>query len=613
MALYDKLLHAGSLWFESSCSDERYGESLFFSDPLEMLLLHAGDDISVWFDTLQSWLDKGFSLAGWLGYEAGYLLDPALSKCAWPEDSRRLLGWFGVYSSPERPGRQMVQAEDDVALEKNCTISGFEFEFDEDEYCQRIVRLREEIAAGNVYQVNFTGRCRFDFDGAPDALYVAMKRRQPSPWSAFLNTGDRMVLSFSPELFFVRDDVGYIETMPMKGTAPRRVDPEDDHAEKSGLAQCEKNRAENLMIVDLLRNDLGRLCTTGTVRASRLFDVKTYPTLHQMVSTVRGKLMPQTGLYTLFRALFPSGSVTGAPKVSAMKLVRELEASPRGIYTGAVGFMLPGGRMAFNVAIRTIELQGRRGLYGTGSGIVWDSGAHEEYRECMLKTKIFSGHLNREVPAIFETMLFNEGVCLLSDDHLDRLVSSASLLGFMFRIDAIQAALDELAALFRNRGGRYRVRLTLERDGRVSVEAQVFTPDFSGLPVRVCIADERVDSRDLRLCHKSTMRERCEQALLQAAAKGCAEALFLNERGEVTEGTISNLLVRFDGRWFTPPESSGLLNGVFRRYLLRTRPWIRERTVSIDELRRSDMVLICNSLRGQRPAEVILPEDTAEG
>ena len=610
MALYEKLARPGSLWFESTLPEALYGDSLFFSDPLETLTLRAGDDVAAWFARLESRLDAGHCLAGWLGYEAGCLFDPALAACASSADDRELLGWFGVYRHPERFSRETVEAEDAEAAARSFAVAALDFEFGEAEYCRKIERLREEIAAGNVYQVNFTGRCRFTFDGSPEALYVAMKLRQPSPWSAFLNTGDRHVLSFSPELFFASDG-RLIETMPMKGTAPRRERAKEDLAEKAGLAKCEKNRAENLMIVDLLRNDLGRICATGSVRASELFETQTYPTLHQMVSTVRGELRDETRLRDLFRALFPSGSVTGAPKVRAMRLIRELERSPRGVYTGAIGFMLPEGRTAFNVAIRTIELQGRSGLYGTGSGIVWDSNPRAEFRECMLKTRILSDLVPQtapDAPAIFETIQWNGWEFLLLGDHLDRLTSSAVALGFAFDRDAIAELLSRKARELRSASGRHRVRLTLTRDGEVTLASEPFSFDPSVQPVRVCIASERVDSRDSLLRHKSVARERHDRAFHEAQARGFGEALFLNERGEVTEGAISNILARIGGCWLTPPESCGLLNGVFRRYLLRTRPWITEKSITLDELRGADLVFIYNSLRGVRLAEVVIPE-----
>ncbi|NTW52324.1 MAG: aminodeoxychorismate synthase component I [Chlorobiaceae bacterium] len=610
MGLYERLSRPGSLWFESTCPDARYGESLFFSDPVETLPLFSGDDIALWFGRLEARLERGFCLAGWLGYEAGCALDTALSGCGRPMDGQSLLGWFGVYARPERFGPEAIAAEDELVSADPYTISELGFELSEAEYLDRIARLKEQIASGNVYQVNFTGRCRFNFDGSPEALYVAMKRRQPSPWSAYLNTGDRFILSFSPELFFRQEGLE-IETMPMKGTAPRGSSPEQDRMERRQLAGCEKNRAENLMIVDLLRNDLGRICRPGSIEASGLFETQTYPTLHQMVSTVRGELREETGLFDLFRALFPSGSVTGAPKVKAMSLVRALEISPRGVYTGAVGFMLPDGRKAFNVAIRTMELSAGVGVYGTGSGIVWDSDPRQEYRECMLKARILSDRADQR-PGIFETLLWN-GAYLLLDDHLERLAFSASALGLKCDMSAVRAALDALEKELSRTGGRYRVRLALDGNGRVSVSYEPFRPEQSDQVVRVCIAAERVDSSDPLLRHKLTVRERYDRGLREALEIGCQESLFLNERDEVTEGAISNVLVRIDGIWYTPPESCGLLNGVYRRYLLRTRPWIRQRTISFDELRRADMLMICNALRGVRRAGLFDGTGNPEG
>ncbi len=598
--LHERLRQPGTLWFEATGPDERHGQSLLFADPVELLPLYAGDDAAAWFGRLDSRLAAGCCLAGWMGYEAGTLLDPALANCLWPAEPGRPLAWFGAYRAPERFAREAVAAMDAVPQGERFRLSCLEFDLPEAEYIRRVEALREEIAAGNVYQVNFTGRFSFAFEGSPLALYSSMKRQQPSPWSAFLNTGERFVLSFSPELFFTLEGL-VAETMPMKGTAPRGATDEEDRAAREGLASCQKNRAENLMIVDLLRNDLGRICEPGSIGASGLFETLTYPTLHQMVSTVTGRLRDRLGLQELFRALFPSGSVTGAPKVRAMELVRSLETGPRGVYTGAIGFMLPEGRMAFNVAIRTIELEGGRGVYGAGSGIVWDSDAQQEYRECMLKARILTERADA-APGIFETILWN-GAWLLLDDHLGRMEASSEALGLGFDRKAAMRSLEALEPRMSAARGGFRVRLVLDRAEGVSASAEPFVPDRPGRPVQVMLASERVDSSDPMLRHKSTAREMYDRAYREAIDRGFGECLFLNERGEVTEGAISNVVARIDGRWVTPPESSGLLNGVFRRYLLRTRPWIAERALTIDDLGRADLLLLCNALRGIRIAE----------
>ncbi len=601
--LYERLREPGAQWFEAAGDDALHGDSLLFTDPLAVLPLRAGDDLDAWFSGLDAWLSRGCCLAGWLGYEAALALDPALASCGWPCDDDRLLGWFAAYRKPERPGAAAVAAADRAAAAGRHVVGELSFDFDHASYVDRVERIRQEIAAGNVYQVNFTGRFRFAYEGAPESLYVAMKRRQPSSWSAFLNMGDRVVLSFSPELFF-RIVGGRIETMPMKGTARRGRDEAEDLAARERLAACPKNRAENLMIVDLLRNDLGRVCRPGTIVTSGLFEIRSWPTLHQMVSTVQGELRPGVGLYDLFRAVFPSGSVTGAPKVRAMKLIRSLEQAPRGVYTGAIGFMLPDGHMSFSVAIRTLELAGGSGIYGAGGGIVWDSEPDGEYRECFLKARILADQV-AERKGVFETMLWN-GAVLLQGDHLDRMAFSAGALGFPFDRSAAEELLCSLSADLSCRGVRCcRLRLLLAPDGALSLSTDVFSPDSPGTLVRACIAEEPVYSRDPSLHHKLAVRTMYDRALQAAAARGCQEALFLNERGEVTEGAISNVLVLVGGRWHTPPESCGLLNGVFRRYLLRTRPWIAERPVTLEDLRHAERVLFCNALRGCRDARIV--------
>lgn len=597
---YDRLARPGSLWFESSCTGVRDNDSLFFLDPVEVLPLHSVSGLKEYVGRLDSYLQCGMCVAGWLGYEAGCGLEPAIHDCLWPELETGLAGWFGVYEQPERFSPAEIAAFFETAAQESFSVTDLVFELTEDEYLDKVVRLKREIEAGNVYQVNFTGRYRFSFRGSPFGLYQAMKRRQPSAYTAWLNTGDRLVLSFSPELFFLQEG-RMIETVPMKGTAPRGDNPADDLDRLSSFACCEKNRAENLMIVDLLRNDLGRICTTGSVVASSLFETRTYPTLHQMVSTVRGELNEEVSLYALFRALFPSGSVTGAPKIRAMNLIRGLENSPRGVYTGAVGFMLPEGKKVFNVAIRTVELAGGRGSYGTGSGIVWDSDPWQEYRESLLKAEILSGEAG-DLPGLFETILWN-GSWLLLDDHLARLTASSSAFGLPFDACAARDMLLHCETKEFRPNGRYRVKLSLDRDKGLSVVHEPFDPAPPDTMVRVCLAFERISSSDRLLHHKTTQRGRYDCALRSAVAAGFDEVLFLNERGEVTEGAISNVVVCRDGRLFTPPEACGLLNGVCRRYLLRTRPWIKEKILTAEDLRQADMLLLCNALRGLRCAE----------
>ena len=385
--LADTLSRDGSLWFESAFCKGFNGGALLFSDPVEVVTLTSLSGLHGFFQTLEEKLAEGYYLAGWLSYEVGYGFEPAIFPIDAAQFPPSPLGWFGVYREPEHVAASVVEQlfSEDVAL----TPGALHFNLSREEYTEKIELIKQHIAAGNLYQVNFTGRYRFSLNDSVSALFSALRASQPSSYTAFLKSGERTILSFSPELFFRKRGL-VIETMPMKGTARRGISVEDDTRLREGLARCEKNLAENLMIVDLLRNDLGRICRPGSIETEGLFATETYPTLHQMVSTIRGEEREGVGLYELFKALYPSGSITGAPKIRAMKCIQSLETEPRGIYTGTIGFITPDLDMVFNVAIRTVELSAEEGIYGSGGGIVWDSDAQEEYRECQLKAKILT-------------------------------------------------------------------------------------------------------------------------------------------------------------------------------------------------------------------------------
>jgi para-aminobenzoate synthetase / 4-amino-4-deoxychorismate lyase len=593
----------GTLWFESAFCRKRGCEALLFSNPVEEVVLESISGIEAFFRTIEEKLDAGYYLAGWLDYEAGPGFERSLVNSCDGSRTPSPLAWFGVYREPE----QFSPVEVEVLFSRRNTcfqdeqeeLSGLSFNLSSQEYSEKIRALKDEIAAGNVYQVNFTGRYRFSFSGNPAALFRSLRLEQPDSYTAFLNNGRHAILSFSPELFF-RCKGRHIETMPMKGTAPRGIDRAADDRLRENLGRCEKNRAENLMIVDLLRNDLGRICKPGSVETKKLFSMETYPTLHQMVSTINGELRDNIGLYDLFRALFPSGSVTGAPKIKAMQLISKLEDDTRGIYTGTAGFITPSREMVFNVAIRTVELNGTDGVYGSGSGIVWDSDPLDEYRECQLKARIIADP-GRTGFELFETMLW-AGRYLWPGDHLERLGSSAAALGFRWsRADAL-LHLERLEETLRRCGQRFKVRLTLSREGSTGSTFEPFVHDTSLVPVRVCLAYDHVDSQDTFLYHKTTSRDRCNSYYRKAIENGYSEVLFLNERGELTEGAISNIFIRKNRYFYTPPVSCGLLDGVFRRYFLATRPFAREKVLTLEDLRDADTVYIANSVRGQRQA-----------
>ena len=476
----------------------------------------------------------------------------------------------------------------------------------EDEFTRALARIHDYIAAGDTYQVNYTYRLRFDAFGSLFALYSRLRARQPVPYGALvaLPDGDA-VLSLSPELF-VRHTGGELITRPMKGTAPASGDDTEDQRRADALAADAKNRAENLMIVDLLRNDLGRVAVTGSVEVPALFEVTRYSSVLQMTSTVRATLRPDASLAEVFAALYPCGSITGAPKRRTMEIIRELEPAARGIYTGAIGWFDPPGTahavgdFCLSVPIRTLALRApaggvRTGELGVGAGIVFDSDSADEFAECRLKARFLIGLSNDF--ELFETMCAShEEGCRHQERHLARLQASSAYFGFAFDMDAANAALEAACGAM-EAGPRYRLRLALGQSGAFSVK----TAPLAALhePVTVLLADDATHADDLFLRHKTSIRTRYDQAWHEAEAHGGFDTLFFNERGELTEGGRSNVFVRLDGRWYTPPLSSGVLPGIMRAVLLAAPAWnASERIITREMLEAAEDIMVCNALRG---------------
>ncbi|HEU4459789.1 MAG TPA: aminodeoxychorismate synthase component I [Methylibium sp.] len=491
---------------------------------------------------------------------------------------------------------------------------------DEAAFHAAIDAIHEAIRAGETYQVNYTYRLDFQAHGTPTALYRRLRARQPVPFGAFIAlpadeamaTGHTHVLSCSPELF-VRHADGALVAKPMKGTAPRRAVFEGDSETARHLQLDTKNRAENLMIVDLLRNDLGRIAEVGSVKVPQLFDIESHATVFQMTSTVHATMRADLGFPAVLRALFPCGSITGAPKHQTMKRIAELESTPRGPYCGAIGWIdapTAGAACAdfcLSVAIRTLTLGKEReglraGRLGIGAGIVLDSEAADEYAECQLKARFLTG-LDPGF-ALFETMhATRAGGVRDLDRHLARLAISARQLGFRFDEielrEALQAEVDRLAA-----GGPHRVKLVLERAGRFELQAAALHPLPDG-PPQLRIADETLpDARPLA-GHKTTLRALYDAGVRAAEAQGCFDSLFFTGDGRLVEGGRSNVFVKLGGRWFTPPLADGALPGIARATLLADAAWAaRERSLTRDELRRAEAIVVCNALRGALPARL---------
>jgi para-aminobenzoate synthetase/4-amino-4-deoxychorismate lyase len=498
---------------------------------------------------------RGLHAAGFLSYEAGYALERKLApvRAVAPSEAPPLL-WFGLFDNQE----EISDVEHFLPDPASAWVSAPKPRIKQDAYEAAAARIKAHIEAGDIYQANLTFAAEVRTAGSPLGIYAAIRGRGRAGHGGIVFTGDHWLLSFSPELFFTVER-GHVTTRPMKGTAVRGA---DDEAAVEALRSDPKQRAENLMIVDLLRNDLSKVSRPGTVKAPSLFEVETYPTVHQMTSTVTAQLEEGVDAVAVIEAIFPCGSITGAPKIRAMEILAEIEDHRRGAYTGSIGSLSPGGNAAFNVAIRTLVMQAgsAHAVLGLGSGIVADSEAGEEWRECLAKGAFVAG------PAsgfdLIETMRFDphEGVLEL-ERHLARMKASAQELGFDF--DRHAARNDLQAATFRLREPR-KIRLLVSRAGTVSLEGRALPEPFSE-PVQVAVAPLPVPSDDYRLRHKTTDRSFYDEA---RARSGRAEVLFEDEGGFLTEGSFTHIFVERGGMLLTPPLSRGLLPGILRARLI---------------------------------------------
>ncbi len=595
-----------------------------FTGPLRVLKAHQPADLPALFAEIEVAVAAGFYAAGYFAYECGAFFEPTAAPAEPSTETGQLaqlstqqpIAWFGIYNPPalfdHRTG-EFLHAEPptlghpsapDPALDQLLACS---LEIDQADYAARVEAILEKIRAGDIYQLNFTIPLRVQAPGSSAALYRRLHARQPAPYAAFLHTEpNQRILSFSPELFFhlQNQERNRITTRPMKGTAPRGRTTSEDRAAANFLRNDPKNRAENVMIVDLLRNDLGRVCNYGTVETRDLFAVERYPTLWQMTSTVTGELRPDATFQQIFRALFPSGSVTGAPKVRAMQLISEFESVPRGVYTGAIGYFSP-QESVFSVAIRTLSLDGDTGSMGIGSGIVIDSDPAAEFRECQLKAQ-FLTQPDHRLPTDFslvETLLWDGGYPLI-ELHLARLADSAAYFGFPCERWEVRAALLAEEATFPDRRPR-KVRLLLSPDGALQIASEILPERAANpKPLRVALSAHRIDPLEPMFFHKTTHRPLYVEAFATASANGYDEILFVNDRGEVTEASNHNIFIERAGRLITPPVECGLIPGVHRQLILQTHPAVSQRRLTLDDFRKADAVFLSNAVRGLRLAVI---------
>ncbi|HLQ71810.1 MAG TPA: aminodeoxychorismate synthase component I [Bacillota bacterium] len=558
---------------------------LIFKKPHDIIAANTIEEVLPCLEKVQVAIDKGFYAAGYISYEAAPAFDNAFNV---HNHGNMPLMWFGIFEEPivekEQPTGDFHASEWKPSVSK-------------DEFKKNIKKIKEYIANGDTKQVNYTIRFNAQFQGDAEAYYKQLAEAQTANYAAYLNTGDFSILSASPELFFHLND-GEITTRPMKGTVKRGKSASEDLQLADWLYHSEKNRNENRIIVDLLRNELGKIAETGTIEVPRLFTIEQYPTVYQMTSTVTAKV--NKNLVDVFKALFPCGSITGSPKMNTMNIINELETSPRNVYCGTIGYITPNKEAIFNVPIRTVLINNQTGtaVYGVGGGITSDSTADEEYDEVLTKTRLLK--TKQTSFELLETFGLLDGNYIVYQNHMDRLRESAAFFDFNFDYQAVQ---NELLMISKQHPkGNYRVRLLVKKDGAFTTEVTTFRKKRE-TTARVSLAKQPIHKDNPFLYHKTT--NRCIYEAFQKHHSNVYDVLLWNGAHEVTEFTRGNVVVELNGELVTPPVTCGLLPGTFRRKLIEDGT-IKERNVSIHDLKDCTRIWFINSVR--QWVEVFLKE-----
>ncbi len=562
----------------------------YYTDPIDIVQAQSAADIGAALSKLKEYHEAGYYLAGYLSYDLGFALEPKLAALL-PEERDGPLLQFGVFKSVSHHAPAACLY---TATPPKITLTP---QWSEADYTQRFNRVMDYIRAGDVYQINLTFPMTGDYDGPADELYAAFRHRQKGRYGGVVSLGSGPeIISLSPELFF-RKEEREMSMRPMKGTRPRAETHEADNHLRDAMRGEAKSQAENLMIVDLLRNDLSRVSESGSVKVPELYALETYPTLHQMTSRVTSRLRDEVDFADIFKSLFPCGSVTGAPKIRAMEIIDELEDSSRGAYCGGLGYVDPDGDACFNVAIRTLILEQGKLRYNVGSGLVLDSEAADEYAECLLKADV----LKAEPVELIETLRWEPELGFVREaKHIERLFRSADKLGYPLSGQIFDSQFQIPEHLKTPK----RFRLALSKNGKIDVQISEYTALRSitfSLSKYPLTAD--VQTTPHKISHRQFYdgeRERLK------ALTGADEAVFLNADGALCEGSFTSLFIEIDGQLFTPPLSAGLLPGILRQDLLETGR-AHEKALTSDMLEQADAIYLGNSLRGLIPAEMIDP------
>ncbi|MGJ4745854.1 aminodeoxychorismate synthase component I [Leptospira sp. SA-E8] len=570
---------------------------LVLTEPNEILTTNRRSEARKFLLEIQNKVSQGYHVAGWISYEAGDLF---LNPDNMEEVSEDPLFWFGIFSKPKIFSPAEISEWESKFKDKGYSAK-IRSEMDLKEYQEIIHKIRNFLYEGDIYQVNFTFPLEIELDGSLGRLFFELRKKQPVPYEAWIHTGDsistqRDILSFSPELFWERRS-NQIRTVPMKGTRPRGKDHEEDQKLKLELSDSEKDRAENLMITDLLRNDLGRISLPGSVGVSKLFSIEEYPTVFQMTSEVRSELSSDIKWTDILEALFPGGSITGAPKKRSSEIIRSLEKK-RGVYTGGIFYLSPGKEIS-SIAIRTLEfLQDpsgqKKGRMGVGSGITIGSDANSEWEECWSKAKFLNDA--KENFHLFTTAICKRRKIYFLKDHKERMKTSAKEFGFVWKEEGWESAIQDIASKVSS-DKKYRVKMILLPNGEFHSEVSEFSPGPK--EGKVLFSGPSTNKKNQFFYHKTNIREIFSEGYESAVSKGYLDKIYTNEEGYLTEGAIHSIFLFLNREWITPALDEGLLPGVARKQWIKKLK-AKETKISKQDLSLASKIILVNSLRGAR-------------
>ncbi|WP_272032074.1 aminodeoxychorismate synthase component I [Oceanobacillus kimchii] len=566
--------------------DEQKKKRLVFLDPVDMIVANAKSEVISAMEKIETYTNQGYYAGGYISYEAGEGFDNNLKTS---DDFELPLIMMGIYKQP------LEKSIDEQECPQTSELFDWEMSTSKKNYLKHVSTIKNSIAQGDTYQVNYTVRLHSNDVVCDHNLYEKLSKAQKANYCAHLQLGRYNIVSASPELFFQLKN-GKILTKPMKGTIKRGKSIEEDIRNKQLLSESIKDQAENLMIVDLLRNDISKIAKKGTVNVPKLFNIESYPTVFQMTSTVSAEIEENVGIIDIFKALFPCGSITGAPKQSTMQIIQELENSPREVYCGSIGYITPNQEALFNVAIRTalIDTEQNTMSYGVGGGITWDSDPEAEYLEAWAKAEILKS-LNETNIELLETMKYENGHFFLINNHLNRLNKSAEYFNFSISIKEIEQKLYEYAEENLNQKQAYRVRLLANKRGEIKINSTIIPVINEKTNYSFQLAASPINKKNPYYYHKTTFRKMYEK--FQEELGNAFDILLWNDKEELTEFTMGNLVVKVEGEYWTPPIKSGLLAGTFRQQLIDEKK-IKERIISKSELESVDEIWFINSVRG---------------